>query len=195
MPPVGGEQFRGDGGGGNGPGGAGGDDDYEEEDRRRLLWIIGGLVLVAGLLIGGLVAVLASGDDDEPSATTTSSTSTSTSTTTTAPPPPSTSPPTQAPNPPPPAVTGVEAGPGGGSGEVQVTWDSSAAGDVTSYNIYRAAAPGGPFGYLATVNALEYVDTPGFDPAYYRVTAVDSGGQEGPPSAVACGTPVGGDPC
>lgn len=115
-------------------------------------------------------------------------------------------------------VTGVTAGAGGGSGEIMVWWDPVAG--ATGYRVYRSALPDGPFMRSAsfdvatgrtTIEAdfpyefigmepswpdrFEYVDAiPVSGPAYFKVTALSSGG-ESVPSVVVCGTPIGGPPC
>jgi hypothetical protein len=115
-------------------------------------------------------------------------------------------------------VTGVTAGAGGGSGEILVSWDPVA--NATGYRVYRSSLPDGPFARSAsfdvatgrtTIEAefpyeyigiypswpqrFEYVDAVPVDgPAYFKVTAFNSGG-ESAPTAVVCGTPFGGPPC
>jgi hypothetical protein len=161
----------------------------DDEERGRPWWVYALGVVVLGILIGVVIALATSGGDDEPTLdTTTSSSSTSSTTAATAPPP--TSPPSTAPAPP-AQVTGLHAGPGGGSGEVQLSWNSVAG--AVSYNIYRSSSSGADGSFIASVNGTSYVDTPG-EPAYYRVSAVSSSGVEGPRSAEECGAPVG-DSC
>jgi hypothetical protein len=114
--------------------------------------------------------------------------------------------------PPPPKVTGVSAGPGGGSGEVVVSWDPlPASAEVACYRVYERKGLG-TYWQLAivTIDALGAI-TPGrlgivdaFDfwpwpsggvaagPRCYAVTAVSTHGLEGPMSDEACGTPIGG---
>lgn len=117
------------------------------------------------------------------------------------------------------AVTIVYSGPGGGSGEVMVTWVPMA--DATGYRVYRSDAGAGPFSLSATydvanarttvaisgfyeyiqiwqpqggdVQDLQYVEAIHGDRAYFRVTAFNAAG-EGPMSAVVCGEPQMGLP-
>jgi hypothetical protein len=113
--------------------------------------------------------------------------------------------------PPPPRVTGVTAGPGGGSGEVTVTWDPlPVPGQIAFYRVYQRKAPG-LWWHLAVVTDAAFgtivpgrfgiVDASDFwpwpangvgPPRCYAVSAVSTGGLEGPMSAEACGSPVGG---
>ena len=163
---------------------------HDDDDRRRL-WIWALLALLIGVGVGVGIALVVSGDDDtgggstttSSTSTTTSSTTTSSTTTTTAPPTTTT---TAALAPPGP-VTGVSAGPGGGSGEVTVQWNPTAG--ATSYRLYRSATAGSTGGVQANVTTTNYTDLPG-GPAYYKVSAVNAGGVEGPLSAQVCGAPV-----
>lgn len=81
--------------------------------------------------------------------------------------------------PPPPTGLDVVAGT-----ENTLTWDPSPAPDVTGYRIYRASAPEGPYDRVGSTDAdtPRFIDTP---PAlgifWYRVTAVNAKGREGPP--------------
>ena len=114
--------------------------------------------------------------------------------------------------PPPPQVTGVTANAGGGSGEVVVTWDPLPAGSsVAFYRVYQrkgtglwwhlAIAGDAALGVLAP-GRIGIVDAPDAwpwpsggvapGPRCYTVTAVSTGGLEGPMSAEACGAPIGG---
>ena len=114
--------------------------------------------------------------------------------------------------PPPAQVQGVTAGPGGGSGEVTVTWDPLPATEsVAFYRVYERKGDG-TYWHLAVVTAdalgvlmpgrLGIVDAPDYwpwptggtapGPRCYLVTAVSTRGLEGPFSAEACGSPVGG---
>ncbi len=111
----------------------------------------------------------------------------------------------------PPQVDGVAAGPGGGSGEVELTWSPvPVSADVVSYRLYKRQSDGMelppvsvnpdtleelPDGRLAVTDAFDIgpwltADPPG--PRCYRVSAVSTAGVEGPASAEACGAPVGG---
>jgi len=139
-----------------------------------------------GVLVGVGVALLAGGDGDEPEVTTTSS-----STTTTAPTTPTTLPPPTSPSTVPAApgqVTNVIAGPGGGSGEVSLEWDSVSG--AATYRIYRSFTQGTTGSLVATVDTTSYTDVPG-QKSYYQVSAVGSGGLEGARSVETCGAPTG----
>lgn len=164
-------------------------DEDEGGDRRRLWWLAAG-ALAAGILVGVIVAVLASGGDDKKNdATTTTSSSTTTSPTTI-----TTLATTTTPTEPAPQIPGqvlnLTAGPGGGSGEVSLQWDSVPG--ATSYRIYRSGTMGTSGALVQTVNTNSYTDTPGVH-SYYQVTAVNSAG-EGQKSIEVCGA-VAGDPC
>ncbi|MDZ4827393.1 MAG: hypothetical protein SGJ13_13165 [Actinomycetota bacterium] len=111
--------------------------------------------------------------------------------------------------PPPPEVTGITAQPGGGSGEISVTWDPLPAGaGAVMYRVYQrkgvgtwwlvavvtddalgALAPG----RLGIVDAADFWPWPsGWIPQgarCYSVTAVSNHGLEGPLSAEVCGNP------
>ncbi|HSN43630.1 MAG TPA: hypothetical protein VLR88_06200 [Propionibacteriaceae bacterium] len=107
---------------------------------------------------------------------------------------------------PPGAPTGLTADPGGGSMEVQITWNPLAS--VATYRVYRRKSPG-LFDLLAVVTPdalgilvpgkLGVIDAPdywpwpsGGDPGAercYAVSAVSTRGLEGPMSAVVCATP------
>jgi len=112
-------------------------------------------------------------------------------------------------NGPPPAPTGLAAGPGGGSGEVVVTWDPlPALDDVVAYHVYEVRLPG-QLWHLAMVTddalgALEpgrlgIVDAPDFwpwptagpttSPRCYVLTAVSAQGLQGAMSPQVCGSP------
>jgi hypothetical protein len=113
--------------------------------------------------------------------------------------------------PPPPRVAGVTAGPGGGSGEVVVTWDPlPASAGVAFYRVYERKGTGlwwhlavvtdGALGALAPgrlgiVDAFDSWPWPsggtGSPPRCYTVSAVSTRGLEGPMSTEACGSPVG----
>jgi hypothetical protein len=173
-----------------GPAGGGPEEPGFYDEEGRPWWVYGIGALIAGVLVGALIAlVLSGGDDKKPHATTTTSSSTSTSTSTT-----STSttlPPTTTTTAPsaPGQVTGLSAGPGGGSGEVSLTWNPVAS--ATSYRIYRTATMGTNGSLIATVNKTSYTDVPGDGCWYYQVSAVDANGLEGERSHEAAGAPVG----
>jgi hypothetical protein len=202
---------------------------------------VAGVAVVGGVILGA--THLAPPDPLTPVGTSTApsaspsptieSTPTPAPTATTVPPPTPTSPPptstaalpthqaTQAPpaspRPEPPGVvTVVYSGPGGGSGEVMVTWAPTAG--ATGYRVYRSAAATGPFALSASYdvatgrttvafadsyesiqiwqpqslgdNDVQYVEAIRGDRAYFRVTAFNAGG-EGPMSGVVCGEAPG----
>jgi hypothetical protein len=109
--------------------------------------------------------------------------------------------------PPPPAVTGLTAEPGGGSGEVTVTWDPLPPdAGVRFYRVYQRKGEG-TWWHLAVVTdealgllapgRLGVVDAPDYwpwptigvpEPRCYVVSAVSSRGLEGPVSSEACGS-------
>jgi hypothetical protein len=160
-------------------------DEYDEADRRRWWWYAAA-ALAAGVLVGAIIAILASGGDDkkdEPTTTTSSTTTTSTSTTSTTQPPTTTTTQLQ----PPGQVENLQAGPGGGSGEVSLQWNGVPG--ATSYRIYRTDTEGTSGSLISEVNTTSYTDTPGAK-RWYRVAAVNAAG-EGPKSDEKCGAPIG----
>jgi hypothetical protein len=108
----------------------------------------------------------------------------------------------------PPAPTGLKASPGGGSGEVVVTWDPLAAPiSVAHYQVFERKLPG-QFWLLAVVTdesigtlepgRLGIVDAPDFwpwptigapAPRCYVVSAVSTQGFQGAMSPQVCGSP------
>jgi hypothetical protein len=95
-------------------------------------------------------------------------------------------------------VEGLTAETGGGSGEVLLRWSQNPEPDVVSYVVLKATTPGGSQVRIGTVSREEVTEfeyVPFVDSeatvGYYRVRAVDSGGQEGPKSAEVCGASVG----
>jgi hypothetical protein len=114
---------------------------------------------------------------------------------------------------PPPPVTDVHAGPGGGSGEVEVVWRGDAR--ATGYRVSRATAPSGPFTtsadfdvatgsstrapgvtnvFYSVEQGFAYVENISGAQRYFRVTAYNAAG-DATPSAVVCGAPVGYPAC
>jgi hypothetical protein len=113
--------------------------------------------------------------------------------------------------PPPPKVTGVTVQPGGGSGELVVSWPPlPVAAEVAFYRVYERKDTG-QWWHLAVVTddalglvapgRLGIVDAADFWPwpsggingaRCYVVTAVSMRGLEGPMSVEVCGTPPGG---
>lgn len=120
---------------------------------------------------------------------------------------------------PPGAVSIVFSGPGGGSGEVMVTWTPTPG--ATGYRVYRSDIEIGPFALSASFDVatgrttvafggaheyiqiwqpqsgdyrdFQYIEAIHGDRGYFRVTAVNAGG-EGPMSGVVCGEPQTGQP-
>jgi len=81
---------------------------------------------------------------------------------------------------PPAAPTGLTAL--GSSSGISLNWDDNSETDLAGYNIYRSSSSGGPYtklnSSLRTVS--DYIDTgaPSGATSFYRVTAVDSSGNE-----------------
>ena len=111
----------------------------------------------------------------------------------------------------PPQVTGVIASTGGGSGETVITWPPlPASAGVGVYKVYKRKADGSQLppatilpstppiepGRLGVVDAPDTGPWPTTDPdpgpRCYKVSAVSTIGVEGPQSAEACASPVGG---
>lgn len=105
-------------------------------------------------------------------------------------------------------VHGLHAETGGGSGEVLLTWTQNPESDVVSYIVLRASSRTGSFSRIGTMSRHDvtlfpvepFVDSEA-TVDYYKVRAVDSAGQQGPSSAIVCGTAPGinganpGDTC
>jgi hypothetical protein len=111
--------------------------------------------------------------------------------------------------PPPPKVTGVTATTGGGSGEIEVTWNSlPVSAQVAFYRVYERRLQGQWWhlavvtddalgliapGRLGITDAAEYWPWPTIGtapgPRCFVVTAVSTHGLEGPWSDEACGSP------
>lgn len=101
---------------------------------------------------------------------------------------------------PPAAVTGLTAGEGGGSGEVQITWTPSPNPPVAWYRLYRSRVAGGPYDHAYLVanapspavgGGVGVLELGVAERRYYRVSAVRADGREGPISAEVSGAPVG----
>ncbi len=165
---------------------------------------------VVAALVAVLLLAACTDDDDDPGPTTTTPGSTTTSssvptgvTTTT-----STAVPLA-----PPQVTGLTATSGGGSGETLITWPPlPIEAHVASYKLYKRQADGTELAPATVTDAtlgiapgrLGIVDAPDTGPwatptlepdpgpRCYKVSAVSDAGVEGPQSAEACGSPVGG---
>ena len=171
---------------------------------------------VLGVVLASLVLAGCPDDDDGPASTTTvpaavttlgGSASTTAPTATTV----ASTPTTAAPVPTPPPVTGLTASTGGGSGETVITWPPlPASAGVASYQLYKRKADGTELAPATVTSAtlgiepgrLGIVDAPDTGPwatmepdpgpRCYKVSAVSSGGVEGPVSPEACASPVGG---
>lgn len=114
--------------------------------------------------------------------------------------------------PPPAQVKNVTAGPGGGSGEVVVTWDPLPPSEsVAFYRVYERKGDGTYWllaivtddalgllqpGRLGIVDAADFWPWPSggvpAGPRCYVVSAVSTNGLEGAFSIEVCGSPVGG---
>jgi cytoskeletal protein RodZ len=132
-------------------------DPGSRDTRRWWRWAVTVVVVVA---LGAVAAfAIWGGNDDDPtttgattterSTTTTSTSSTSSTTTTTAPDATTTTTTTQS-GAVPGTVSVITAGPGGGSGEVELAWDAVAG--ATGYRVLRGAAIDGPFGPAADLD-------------------------------------------
>ncbi|WP_024288161.1 hypothetical protein [Cellulomonas sp. KRMCY2] len=118
-------------------------------------------------------------------------------------------------------VVSVQAGAGGGSGEVVARWVPIA--NATGYRVYRSDSPDGPFTASASIDIatgettiesgapneyvhiddyrdaatawdFEYLEVTTSAATYFRVVAFTAAG-EGPPSPVVCASPVGEPEC
>ncbi len=83
-----------------------------------------------------------------------------------------------------------------GAGRVALHWDPNADADVAGYRVYRGTTPGFAIGAAALISAQP--DTGLVDlsamPAYYKVTAIDTHGNESAPSSLLpAGTLAVGD--
>ena len=112
----------------------------------------------------------------------------------------------------PAAVSGLSAGPGGGSGEISVRWTGTPG--ATGYRVYRSSTPGGPMTRAASFslatghttvefggsyesiqiwspspNTFEYVEAVDGQPGYFVVVAFNSAG-EGPRQGTVCAVPM-----
>ncbi|MFH1689796.1 MAG: S8 family serine peptidase [Candidatus Eisenbacteria bacterium] len=88
-------------------------------------------------------------------------------------------------DPPPAAPTGLNAVPGSGEGEIDVSWNANSEPDMDHYRLERADNPSFIGATSFTTASTSYADsglTPG-DTYYYRVFAVDAGSNESDASA------------
>jgi hypothetical protein len=90
---------------------------------------------------------------------------------------------------PPAAPSGLIAA--GATGSIQLNWTGNPESDLASYSVYRADTPAGPFALIATgVPVSNYTDSglPASTSRSYRVTALDTSGNESAQSASATAT-------
>jgi serine protease len=96
---------------------------------------------------------------------------------------------------PPSAPTGLSAS--AGNGAVALDWANNTESDLDGYIVYRATSAAGPYSALNSnpLGASAYTDNAVANGTtyYYRVTAVDTSGNESADSATVSGTPEGGD--
>lgn len=158
------------------------------------------------------ILLLAGCTDDDDGGSPTTTTTASTTTTSTVVPGVTTTTTTTTP-PAPPQVTGLTATSGGGSGETLITWPPlPIEAHVASYKLYKRQADGTELAPATVTDAtlgiapgrLGVVDAPDTGPwatptlepdpgpRCYKVSAISTAGVEGPQSAEACGSPVGG---
>jgi fibronectin type 3 domain-containing protein len=71
-----------------------------------------------------------------------------------------------------------------------LSWTGNGEPDLASYNVYRSGTATGPFTKLTSTAVSSFSDTaaPAGATSYYQVTAVDTSGNESPPSATASAT-------
>lgn len=91
----------------------------------------------------------------------------------------------------PPSAIGVPVVASAGPGSIEVTWTASAAPDLAGYAVLRSESSAGPFIQLNAqpLKGLTYVDT-GLVPGriyHYEVVALDTSGNQSPPSPEASG--------
>lgn len=93
---------------------------------------------------------------------------------------------------PPAAPTGLALTPG--NTQIGATWNANGEPDLAGYNVYRATAVAGPFtkqnGNLLGSPALTQTGLTNGQTYLYRVTAVDTSGNESSPSETKSATPV-----
>lgn len=93
----------------------------------------------------------------------------------------------------PPAVpTGLATTPG--DRQVVLNWNDVADADFASFKVYRSLTSGGVYTHIATRTVSDYVDIglTNSTTYFYKVSAVDTSGNESALSAVVSATPVGG---
>ena len=90
----------------------------------------------------------------------------------------------------PPAEPTATAAPGG----ISLSWTYGPEPDLAGYEVFRAAAPDGPYQQISSPSPLArptFLDTTAItgQPSYYVIRAVDSSGNTSPPSPPASATP------
>ncbi|MFH1149585.1 MAG: CARDB domain-containing protein [Actinomycetota bacterium] len=78
-------------------------------------------------------------------------------------------------------------------GRLVISWDALTESDLAGYRLYRATDPGGPFSLIDSLlpsNAYEDSSLSNGTVYYYRVTAVDTAGNESPASDASSGIPT-----
>jgi fibronectin type 3 domain-containing protein/PKD repeat protein len=92
-------------------------------------------------------------------------------------------------DPPPAAPTGLTATPGPDAGEIYLSWDANSEPDLDHYHLERSTTPGFVPGTVVSLNtSVTWYQDWGLTPGqtyYYRVSAVDAGGNQSAPSSVA----------
>lgn len=92
----------------------------------------------------------------------------------------------------PPAVpTGLVAT--AGDRQISLNWDNSGASDFANFKVYRAPSLAGSYVLIVTRTVSDYINTglTNGTPYYYKVSAVDSSGNESAQSSAVTATPVG----
>lgn len=81
---------------------------------------------------------------------------------------------------------------GDNGGAVTLSWTASTESDVVGYKVYRSTSANSGFALVTQASGTSYVDTGLTNGTvyYYRITAVDSAGQESDPSSVVSATPI-----
>jgi len=76
------------------------------------------------------------------------------------------------------------------SSQLDLSWDANTETDLDHYNVYRSTTSGGPYDLVASSTTNSYSNTglAASTTYYYTVSAVDTAGNEGAPSAEASGT-------
>jgi len=92
----------------------------------------------------------------------------------------------------PPAAPGGLTAAGSATG-ISLAWNANTEADLAGYNVYRSASADGPFARLNTglLPVTSYTDdaAPAGSVSYYRVTAIDTGGNESDPATANAARP------